>query len=171
MKYYKYEADFAWIEWCLFILGILTILMLLFLPVIHTEYRRQFSHRWMTEDLVGTILKRMMPNHTFVKVRPDFLKYPPTGRNLELDFYCEDLNTCVEYNGRQHYEYTPYFHGSNMDKFNSQKQRDAHKRAVCKSHGLTYIEIPYTVSKDRLYNYIYEKICTSGNDALIRAAT
>src|SRR5436190_15068184 len=44
----------------------------------------------------------------FTKTRPNFLKYK-TGRNLELDMYCPVLNLAIEYNGRQHRQFTPYF--------------------------------------------------------------
>lgn len=28
---------------------------------------------------------------------------------MRLDIYIEDKNLCIEYNGKQHYEYIPFF--------------------------------------------------------------
>ena len=61
----------------------------------------------------------------FSKARPDFLRNPVTGGdfNLELDCYNKDIGLALEYNGIQHYKYTPYFH-KNKESFLNQKYRD-----------------------------------------------
>lgn len=46
----------------------------------------------------------------FFKVRPTFLKNPETNRNLELDLYNEELKLAIEFNGYQHYNFSPKFH-------------------------------------------------------------
>ncbi len=40
----------------------------------------------------------------FVNARPDFMRNPKTGRNLELDCFNSELRIAVEYNGRHHTE-------------------------------------------------------------------
>jgi hypothetical protein len=87
----------------------------------------------------------LYPGHRFVKSRPDFLRHPETGRCLELDLYCEELKIAVEYNGRQHYEYTPHFHTSPLD-LHDQMQRDQLKLKLCRKHGIKLIVVPYTVT-------------------------
>ena len=81
----------------------------------------------------------------FNKDRPDFLNNPVTGGiyNLELDCYDKDLKIAVEYSGRQHYEYVPFFH-KNKEAFLNQKYRDDMKRRMCVDNGVFLIEIPYT---------------------------
>lgn len=147
-----------YVEWFILLVCIITILIILLVSKIYPKYKSEHSHRWVTEALVGSILKRIFPEHTFVKVRPDFLKYPETRRNLELDFYCKELGVAIEYDGRQHYEYVPFFHKNNQENFVKQKQRDAFKRDACSRYGITLIEIPYTVHKEDLYNYITLKL-------------
>lgn len=61
----------------------------------------------------------------FNPARPDWLKNPHTGRNMELDCYNEKLGIAVEYNGRQHYEYSPHFHHNDPMEFQEQRQRDS----------------------------------------------
>ena len=63
-----------------------------------------------TEKLVREWLKKEFSNK-FEKARPDFLFYPETGRNLELDLFCTELKLAFEIDGKQHNEYCPtYFH-------------------------------------------------------------
>lgn len=81
----------------------------------------------------------------FPKIRPAFLNNEITGGkyNLEIDCFNEELKLGVEYNGRQHYEYVPFFHTS-KEAFYNQKYRDKLKGIYCKENGITLIEIPYT---------------------------
>ena len=59
----------------------------------------------------------------------------------------------VEYNGIQHYKYTPYFH-RNHDQFTNQKYRDDMKRRMCKDNGVYLIEVPYTVKLPDIEEFI-----------------
>jgi hypothetical protein len=97
----------------------------------------------------------------FPKVRPDFLSNPVTGGeyNLELDCYNKELKLCVEYNGRQHYEYTPFFH-KNKEAFYNQKYRDEMKRMKCRSLDINMIEVPYYI-KD-IDTYLTEELSKLG---------
>ena len=92
----------------------------------------------------------------FKSVRPDFLKQA-NGYNLELDGFNRDLNLAWEYNGIQHYKYSPRFHKSPKD-LERQILRDNYKRQVCNNLGINLIEIPYTVKYDDLEMYIRDKL-------------
>jgi len=93
-------------------------------------------------------------NKSFPNVRPNFLKNPQTGRNLELDGYCEELKLAFEYDGRQHYE--PWNKNKPEELIEVQK-RDKLKDKLCKENDITLIRIPYW-EKDRLNAFIKEKI-------------
>ena len=99
----------------------------------------------------------------FSKVRPDMLKNFVTDSksNLELDCYNDELKLAVEYNGIQHYKYTPYFH-RNKDAFENQKYRDYMKKTLCEKNGISLIEVPYTVDHDDIGNYLEEKLVKMG---------
>lgn len=92
----------------------------------------------------------------FKKIRPDFLKNA-NGHNLELDIYNDELKLAVEYNGRQHYEFVPYFHRT-RDSFNNQKQRDFIKRLLCEKNNINLIEVPYTVKIEDIKYFIMDKL-------------
>jgi hypothetical protein len=97
----------------------------------------------------------------FTSVRPDFLRYPRTGKNLELDCYNSDLNLGLEYQGAQHAKFTPIFHESYQD-FVGQLERDAYKDARCKELGIKVIYVPHTVPYDKLEEYIREELSLLG---------
>jgi hypothetical protein len=102
-------------------------------------------------------------NKPFSKSRPSFLNNPVTGGmyNLELDCYDEELGLAVEYNGVQHYEYSPYFH-KNKEAFYNQKYRDDMKRRLCKDNNITLIEVPYNIKTENIRQYIINEIRKKG---------
>jgi hypothetical protein len=64
-----------------------------------------------TEKLVREWLGKEFSNKFEKQAHPDFLLYPETGRKLELDLFCPELNLAFEIDGIQHNEYCPkYFH-------------------------------------------------------------
>jgi hypothetical protein len=97
--------------------------------------------------IIENIFKR-----PFSSYRPDFLKYK-NGKNLELDIYNPELSLAFEYQGRQHYSFTPFFHSSYND-FVKQQERDVFKRQRCEELGITLIEIPDSVKSCDLEKYI-----------------
>lgn len=87
------------------------------------------------------------------QLRPDWLINPVTGRRMELDLYNDDLKLAVEYNGRQHYVYTPFFHSS-IEKFKDQVKRDHSKIDICDERGIYVITVPYNVPFDKIEKFI-----------------
>ena len=76
---------------------------------------------------------------------------------LELDCYNRDLKIAVEYNGQQHYQFTPFFH-PDKDAFKSQQYRDYVKAEECKKAGIQLIVVPYTVKPRDIPDYIERRI-------------
>lgn len=93
----------------------------------------------------------------FPKARPDFLKNPVTGNNLELDCFNPTLKLGVEYNGQQHYSYTSFFH-KNVEASTNQKYRDELKRRMCQENGITLIEVPYTIKLNDIGPFLHLKL-------------
>lgn len=113
-----------------------------------------------TEEMCRKILRKIY-NQPFPSVRPDWLKSPLTRKNLELDCYNEKLQIALEYNGQQHYTYTPHFHKSKKC-FYAQVHRDDWKRKRCREKGIRLIEIPYWVSPIDLEDYIIKELRKKG---------
>lgn len=91
----------------------------------------------------------------FITVRPDWLKNPETGRNLELDCYNEQLRLAVEYNGQQHYQAGIY---GDKAKLKSQQLRDRLKQTLCATNGILLIIVPYTIKHRDIPKYICQNI-------------
>ena len=94
-----------------------------------------------SEDLMCNILKKLYPENTFIKIRPDWLKND-TGSNLELDAYCEELKLAFEYNGLQHEQFCEFFHNNDIENFKNQQLRDKKKIELCLEHNIKLIIIP-----------------------------
>lgn len=89
----------------------------------------------------------------FPRSRPSFLRNKVSGHCLELDCFNDDLKLAIEYNGKQHYKYIPYFH-SNKESFYNNKYRDEMKKQLCKDAGIKLIIVPYTVKTKDIEKYI-----------------
>mgnify|MGYP001162819976 CR=1 FL=1 len=117
----------------------------------HFNYSPHKSHkkRAVTRMSKGETACREFLEKTFRKpfpsVRPEFLYNDATGENLELDMYNRSELLACEYNGKQHYEYTPYLHKNNKLNFVYQQYRDNLKREICQKLGIKLITVPYTV--------------------------
>lgn len=97
----------------------------------------------------------------FPTKRPDFLRNPETGKNLELDGYNESLQLAFEYDGEHHMIFPNTFHKTKYD-FDKQQERDKFKREVCKNRDITLITIPHTVQYNDLETYITSELIRNG---------
>ncbi|WP_156035344.1 hypothetical protein [Microbulbifer sp. HZ11] len=87
-----------------------------------------------SESLVRNILELAL-GIELTKCRPDILRNPETGRNLEFDGYNEDEKIAFEYDGGGHKNPNHiYCHSNVLD-------RDEFKRRASKSHDVTLIEV------------------------------
>jgi hypothetical protein len=94
----------------------------------------------------------------FHKIRPEFLRNPVTGENLELDLYNSELRLAIEYNGSQHYQYNSFMHKNSRDKFQNQQYRDLIKKDLCGKANITLIIVPYTVPHDKIGSFLFEEL-------------
>lgn len=78
---------------------------------------------------------------------------------LEYDIFIKTRKILIEYNGRQHYEYVPFFHKSKIE-FLRQKRRDKRKKNLAKKQGVFLLVIKYDepIFKDYIINKIEGKI-------------
>ena len=81
---------------------------------------------------------------------------------MELDMYNKEIGVACEYNGKQHYVYTPDFHRGGEKDFIAQQERDTEKRNVCQKLGIHLIEVPYTVKLQDIRAYITRKLQQKG---------
>lgn len=72
---------------------------------------------------------------------------PLKNSKQRFDFFLPDLNLAIEYNGRQHYHYTEFFHKT-YDGFLQYQERDRRKEQYCQQHNIDLLIIPYTQDND-----------------------
>lgn len=116
-----------------------------------------YCSNWKSEHIARDIIEEIM-GLKFNKVRPMFLK------GLELDGYCKPLKLAFEYQGRQHYEYIPFFHRKEGD-FKNQQKRDRMKSSICNQMGIVLLLIPYKFNyknKKDMKTYIIDQLRTHG---------
>lgn len=78
-------------------------------------------------------------------------------RTLPFDFYLPKYNTCIEYNGVQHYRPVDYFGGENA--YKQQVKNDTIKREYCNKNGIGLITVPYKYdTKEKVSNYIFSQL-------------
>lgn len=91
---------------------------------------------------------------SFNSIRPNWLKNPETGYNMELDCYNDDLKIAVEYNGIQHYKWPNHIHSQTEQEFINQVRRDEAKLELCDKNGVYLIVVPYTIPLDKIPEFI-----------------
>jgi hypothetical protein len=121
-------------------------------PRIKNESRGETQCKRVVESIFGV---------PFEKTRPDFLNNHVTKNNLELDCYNADLKIAVEFDGRQHYEFVPFFH-RNEDAFRAQQYRDYMKQKKCEENGILLIRVPYTTTLEQIEPYIRSSLRAAG---------
>lgn len=88
-------------------------------------------------------------------------RIPDENYLLWYDFYLPELKTVIEFHGRQHYEFIPYFHKT-LEGFKEQQDRDAFKIELASKKHLLFIEINYKLfeflTKDQFEELLIKKI-------------
>lgn len=64
-----------------------------------------------------------------------------TGYRLRFDFYLPDLRACIEFDGKQHTQYSEDFDKGDLTKFEGRKLRDNIKNKFCNQKGLILLRI------------------------------
>ena len=83
---------------------------------------------------------------------------------LSFDFfYLPDYNTCIEYNGEQHYDWKDYYFSKSISDderkrlFEEQKKHDNIKKEYCENNGIKLLVIPYW-DLDHIYDILNEEL-------------
>jgi hypothetical protein len=72
---------------------------------------------------------------------------------LPFDFYLPDLNSCIEFNGKQHYVHNHFF--VSKKGFNELENRDNIKMEYCKNNNIPLIIIKYDESINKILTNLF----------------
>lgn len=117
-----------------------------------SRYSNESKREAICRQSLESIYKKQFP-----RCRPDFLKNPLTGYNLELDMFNEELMIALEEQDISHVAYPNRYHKT-KEEFIKRVQYDKYKADRCAEHGVYLITLPYTVPINQIYNYILERI-------------
>lgn len=112
-----------------------------FPPTGHTIALNDIRERSSHHLRVRTLLKKLYPLQKILE------EVPIPGIGLFADFYLPHKKTLIEVHGSQHYEFSPFFHGSLL-KFQLSKNNDKRKREWCILNNIRYIELRYDKDDD-----------------------
>jgi hypothetical protein len=88
----------------------------------------------------------------FPPIRPKWL-VNEDGHRLEIDGFNKRLSMGFEYQGRQHFEYIEFFHGT-RDGFEHRLSNDATKKRILEDRGIFMLYPTYELPKDEFEVYI-----------------
>lgn len=112
------------------------------------------------EEIIKKFLKDKNIKFEYDKFFKDLIN-PRTNQHLFVDFYLPELNTVIEFNGEQHYNYVPRFHGEDkalgLKRLSYQKYRDDLKRFYCYKNKIKIIIIHYN-QQDLIESILIEKL-------------
>ncbi len=92
---------------------------------------------------VSQILSELYPNDII------FEEFFIPGDCLYIDFFVPRRGIAIEVHGRQHYEYSEFFHGSKASFLKHQK-RDSRKESWCKTNNIDLVVIKYNEKEDSI---------------------
>jgi hypothetical protein len=129
-------------------------------PTVHTLQKSGCPHcnESKGEKLVNSILEKNIIKSIRQKKFED-CNNRIEGRyciKLPFDFYLPDKNTCIEYDGVQHFKPISQFGGEQG--FLKIQKNDKIKNHYCEDNGIKLIRIPYTMKKQDIEPYILSEL-------------
>jgi len=118
-----------------------------------SRYTQKKYHK--TETVLVKLLEQIYGKTNEITSYHPLWAESPKGVLYEFDVYIKGTNLLIEYNGRQHYEYVPFFHKTKK-RFFLQKRRDLLKQQLASSHGHKVITFKYDEPITR--NHVYNKM-------------
>ena len=106
------------------------------------------------EEKIISILQELNINFITQKTFPGLVS--EKGVALRVDFYLPDLNTCIEYNGIQHYKATTGW--SNEEHLIYTQKHDKIKQDYCQENKIKLIVISYLDYKNLTSDFLKKKI-------------
>jgi hypothetical protein len=128
---------------------------------IHGEFE-QFSDKHikghgclLCKESKGEREIRVFLEENNIKFEQQFIFNDCRDKNpLPFDFYLPNLNICIEYDGRQHYEVIDRWGG--LEGFLDQQKKDKIKNNYCETNKIHLLRISY---KENIKNKLNENIC------------
>jgi hypothetical protein len=119
---------------------------------VYADHTGRKTEKWKREGECRRILE-MIYGVPFPKSYPEWLFNDKTGKQLELDGFCEPLRLAFEHMGEQHYIPHHRFNKS-VEDYYAMVYRDNRKVDLCQEKKVFLMIIPYHIKFDQLENFI-----------------
>lgn len=123
----------------------------------YSDFIANKAHKCLTHKSSGEykIEKYLTVNNINFKTQYNTLECvnPITNRVMPYDIEISNKKIIIEIQGRQHYEYIPYFHGT-IDGFKYQQLKDTIKKDYAESKGYKVVYISYNKLESGDYKQI-----------------
>jgi len=122
-----------------------------------SRYNRKKFHQSET-SLVKIIESIFGKSEVFTSFYPEWAL---SRKNVlyEFDIFVPKFRLLIEYNGKQHYVFTPIFHKT-IGAFKRQQFRDSEKRRLAENNGYKLVNFKY--SEPLLKGYVHNKLKEDG---------
>ena len=110
-------------------------------PKCKKSFGEKIISEWLTDNNIDFVQQ-----YSFCDCRD---KFP-----LPFDFYLPNSNTCIEFDGEQHFKPVDFFGGE--EKFKVRQLHDQIKTDYCNSHDIYLLRIPYDKNiEEELNNFLF----------------
>ena len=97
-------------------------------------------------------IRTFLENNNIKYINQKYFKGCKYKRNLKFDFYLPDYNTCIEYDGKQHFIINEFF--DKKEDFETRIKRDQIKNKYCKNNNIQLIRIKYNENIGKKLNFL-----------------
>lgn len=102
------------------------------------------GHSSLSEKLCFDLIKKYCKKDILTQYKfKVYDKICKVNRKIFVDFYIKDLNLVIEYDGKQHYIFSEYYHRNNYNIFVKQINRDCCLVRYCKENSINLLRISY----------------------------
>jgi hypothetical protein len=102
--------------------------------IVKYKYEKRCVNVSAGQGILGELLQEIYPNITIYE------EMPCVGTRLRIDFYIHLFKLAFEFDGDQHEEYNPFFHGSRQG-YLAHKKRDIEKEKWCEINQIKLIRV------------------------------
>lgn len=110
------------------------------------------------------IIKRILfllygENNISIEKTWEWLINDQTNKHMYVDFYIQFINMVIEFDGKQHEQYSEFMHKS-LENYEKSVYRDQLKEKLVKEHNIKIIRIPYdfTITIESINKLIINKL-------------
>ena len=126
--------------------------------------------KYIRQDSYGETQVKNILNDLGVKYKQEkLINVPIWGKDhlIRADFYLPKENCVIEFNGKQHYEYTPKYHKSEGS-FKYQQERDKQLEIYCLKNNINLLVFRYEDFKSgKMKKDITEMVESKGKTGVI----